>query len=213
MSPETVKKPKASFLSKPFSFVKSVILPVGLSILANGIFALIFLGGWLSGATLNTTAFALLLFGVFLVGFPFAYFWLAKKQAVLKGVSWLYYGSSDYINQGVSWLVAASVKGKNASVMGIDVNSAINSIDDYLPNALKLPLKFVLDKLPLYDFIEEVGSDLDLTSDNLPQVQLQVQQKVNRYVEGELLGASSFWMWGLIVVNVAAMVLAWRFFV
>ncbi len=211
--PETIRQ--TSPASKPISAFKSIVLPFILSILANGIFAMVFLGGWLSGATVKTGMFAIPLFFVFLAGFPLIYLWLARKQALLKGAKFIYTNSSSAVSSAVGLLVSAVVMGQKVGgkkFMGQDLNSTINNLDEKIPSTLKAPFKFLLSRIPIYDFIQEVGLNTSLTQENLPDVKDQVQQRVDDYVKGELIGASSAWLWTLIAVNVAAMVLAWIFF-
>jgi len=216
--PETENKTKKqSYLGASFQFVKHMVLPFLFGIILNAIYAFVLLGGWLSGAALSESPYAILLFGLFLLVFPFLYFWLARKHAVNKGIEFLYNTSSPVTNKAVNMVVSSMVMGSqaggtNSNLVGTTLQNAksyVQKIDSKLPRGVKMALTAILSRVPIHNVLAEVSQTMDLTEDNLPQIQSHVQSKVDGYIKDELIGSSMTWVWVLLIFNVVMMALAW----
>jgi len=216
--PETENKTKKqSYLGASFQFVKHMVLPFLFGIILNAIYAFVLLGGWLSGAALSESPYAILLFGLFLLVFPFLYFWLARKHAVNKGIEFLYNTSSPVTSKAVNMVVSSMVMGSqaggaNSNLVGTTLQNAksyVQKIDSKLPRGVKMALTAILSRVPIHNVLAEVSQTMDLTEDNLPQIQSHVQSKVDGYIKDELIGSSMTWFWVLLIFNVVMMALAW----
>lgn len=216
--PETEnQKNKTSYLGASFRFVKHLILPFIFGIILNAIYAFVLLGGWLSGASLSESPYAILLFGLFLLVFPFLYFWLARKHAINKGIEFLYNSSSPITSKAVNMVVSSMVMGNkaantNSNLVGTTLKNAkhyVQKIDSKLPRGVRLALTAILSRVPIHNVLKEVSQTMDLTEDNLPQIQTQVQSKVDSYIRDEFIGSSMMWFWVLLIVNLLAMAAAW----
>jgi hypothetical protein len=203
-----------------WDYTKRVIAPFFFGISINWIFALIFLLGSLGSISLENSAPRLVLLAVFIAGFPFLYFWLARGYAVKKGLEFVYKGSEGIVAKVVSVVVSLTINdssdvqnsnifNKKNAVKG--AISFIQQINDKLPAPLRRILCFVLEQVPIQALILEVGKEIALTPDNLEEIKPKVQEKVDAYVVEELIGADLTWFWGLAAINVILMVVSWLY--
>jgi hypothetical protein len=203
-----------------FGYTKRVIAPFFFGITLNWVFALVFFIGALSSISFENGIFRLILIAVFLAGFPFLYFWLARGYAVKKGLELVYKGSEGVVAKAVGVVVSATVTepsdvqnssifNKKNAVKG--AVSFIKQINDKLPRSIRRILRFVLEQVPIQAMILEVGDEMALTSENLEEIKPKVQEKVDSYVVNELIGADLTWFWGLAIINIAIMFLSWYY--
>ena len=203
-----------------FGYTKRVIAPFFFGITLNWVFALVFFIGALSSISFENGIFRLILIAVFLGGFPFLYFWLARGYAVKKGLELVYKGSEGVVAKAVGVVVSATVTepsdvqnssifNKKNAVKG--AVSFIKQINDKLPRSIRRILRFVLEQVPIQAMILEVGDEMALTSENLEEIKPKVQEKVDSYVVNELIGADLTWFWGLAIINIAIMFLSWYY--
>ncbi len=195
------------------SFAFQVIMPFLLGIGLNWIFALVFGLRWLSVADVWNSVPALILLAVFGLAFPFAYFWLARGHALQKGLAKIYDSSHGIIERVTGLVVQAAVMGNQVGVFNgskvKDRKGIIQQLDEKLPRSVRSMLSFFLTYVPIVGAIQEVGSEMELTSANLSAIQPKVQVKVDEYVKEELLDTSLTWFWTLLLVNILAMVGTW----
>lgn len=203
-----------------FGFAKRIVLPFIFAIIVNIIFAFIFLGGWLNGATLASTPIALFIFAIFLAAFPAAYAWLLKSYSVDRGIEYLYKTSNPVAGKLIDRVVSSIVMGKqkiddSPEVVGNTLQGAadfVKKLDDPLPKSFKRILTTLLDRAPIISTLRDIQITTEFTPENLPLIQTEVKASVNNYVENELIGGSSVFVWILAIVNVAGIICAWYFF-
>ena len=51
---------------------------------------------------------------------------------------------------------------------------------------------------------------MDFTKENLSQIQMRVNEKVDRQINRNLTYSSPIWMWLLLALNILLIVMAWR---
>ena len=203
-----------------FGFAKRIVLPFALAIIINIIFSFVFLGGWLNGATLSSTPISLMIFAAFLILFPAAYAWLIKSYTFDRGIEFLYKNANPVTGKVIDKVVSSIVLGKQTiddspEVVGNALNGAadfVKSLDDPLPKSFKKVLTRLLDRAPIISTLRDIQSTTEFTPENLPSIQTEVKTSVNNYVENELLGNSSIWVWLLVIVNILSIAGAWYYF-
>ena len=188
-------------------------LPFLLAVVFNILFSLVFLGAWLDGASLSDSPLAIVLFGMFLAGFPILYFWLGKKHAVDKGISLIYNNAKPalhgVLNTVVSSLVLGNEFSKELDDSEGDVTNAknyFNNIDEKIPTELRGLFK----KVPIHEAVKEVSEEMEFSKENLSQIQTRVNEKVDRQIKRNLTYSSPIWMWLLMALNILLIVMAWR---
>ena len=191
----------------------SGFLPFLLAVVFNILFSLVFLGAWLDGASLSDSPLAIVLFGMFLAGFPILYFWLGKKHAVDKGISLIYNNAKPalygVLNTVVSSLVLGNEFSKELDDSEGDVTNAknyFNNIDEKIPTELRGLFK----KVPIHEAVKEVSEEMEFSKENLSQIQTRVNEKVDRQIKRNLTYSSPIWMWLLLALNILLIVMAWR---
>jgi len=203
-----------------FGFAKRIVLPFLVAMVFNVVFAFVFLGGWLNGATLASTPIALLIFGLFLAAFPAAYAWLLKSYSIDRGIEYLYKTSNPIADKLIDRVVSSIVMGKqkiddSPEVVGNTIKGAadfVKKLDDPLPKSFKRILTVLLDRAPIISTLRDLQVTTEFTPENLPMIQTEVKASVNNYVEDELIGGSSIWLWSLVILNLAAIFGAWFYF-
>lgn len=188
-------------------------LPFLLAVVFNILFSLVFLGAWLDGASLADSPLAIVLFGMFLAGFPILYFWLGKKHAVDKGIGLIYNNAKPalhgVLNTVVSSLVLGNEFSKELDDSEGDVSRAknyFNNIDEKIP----IELRGIFKKVPIHEAVKEVSEEIEFSKENLSQIQMRVNEKVDRQIKSNLTYSSPIWMWLLLALNVLLIVMAWR---
>ena len=202
-----------------FGFAKKTILPFILGLIVNIILAFIFLGAWLNGATIESTPLGLILFACFLLLFPFLYFWMVRTYALRKGIEFVYQSSNSVSDQAIDTIVSSFVIGKETidNTSGV-VGDTLNGAADYVKNMgvskhIGKVLTLILSRVPIMSTLREIKEEVDFKEENLPLIQTRVKSSVADYIESELIGMPSFWLWGLILVNAGSIFLAWKYFV
>ena len=203
-----------------FGFAKRIVLPFLVAMVINVVFAFVFLGGWLNGATLASTPIALLIFGLFLAAFPAAYAWLLKSYTMDRGIEYLYKTSNPLAGKLIDRVVSSIVMGKqkiddSPAVVGNSIKGAadfVKKLDDPLPKSFKRILTVLLDRAPIISTLRDLQVTTEFTPENLPMIQTEVKASVNNYVEDELIGGSSIWLWSLVIINLVVIFGAWFYF-
>jgi hypothetical protein len=210
-----------------FSYTRRILAPFFFGIALNWIFAFVVMFGWLRSISIANSLPAMLLITLFFIGFPFLYFWLARGYAIKKGLEFIYEESDKVVSKAVGMVVSTAVnssekldnlgifKGGSGKKKGVkkavDFIQQLEMIEDKLPRPIRRILKFVLERIPLKDFLVEIGEEMELSSANLTEIQPKVQEKVDKYVVEELIGANLNWFWGLVIINGLVMYLSWIF--
>lgn len=210
-----------------FSYTRRILAPFFFGIVFNWIFTFVVMFGWLRSISVGNSLLAILLIVLFFVGFPFLYFWLARGYAIKKGLEFIYEESNAVVSKAVGLVVSSAVNGsetldnlgifksgsgkKKGLKKAVDFIQQLEMIEDKLPRPIRRILKFVLERIPLKDFLGEIGEEMELSSANLTEIQPKVQEKVDAYVVEELIGANLNWFWGLVLINGLVMYLSWLF--
>ena len=209
----------AYFAKEAFKFAMRIILPFVIGILLNWIFALVFFINWLGDASWDSSISTILMTVLFLAGFPFAYFWLGRVNALRQGAAGLYKSGHDTIEKLVGNITKAAVVGSQTTGLGgvfagdkvKDKKGFIKSLEDKLPGPIRFILSFILEEIPIAAALKEVSETTELKKENLPTIQPIVQRRVDEFVEARLVGDSITFFWILVGVNVAVMVAAGYF--
>ena len=98
------------------------------------------------------------------------------------------------------------------------VGDTLNGAADYVKNMgvskhIGKVLTLILSRVPIMSTLREIKEEVDFKEENLPLIQTRVKSSVADYIESELIGMPSFWLWGLILVNAGSIFLAWKYFV
>ncbi|MFK7949838.1 MAG: hypothetical protein AB8G11_19770 [Saprospiraceae bacterium] len=209
----------AYYAKEAFKFAMRIILPFAIGIFLNWVFALVFFINWLGDATWSSSIGTILLTALFIVGFPFLYFWLGRGNALRQGAAGLYQSGHDTIEKLVGNITKAAVVGSQTTGLGSvfagdkvkDKKGFIKGLEDKLPRPIRFILSFILEEIPIAAALTEVGQTTELKKENLPTIQPIVQRRVDEYVETRLVGDSVTFFWILVGVNVAVMAAAWYF--
>lgn len=195
--------------------VLAILAPFALGLLANVAYLFVVLFQWLRDIGWQTSLVALLAVGLFAVGFPFLYFWLARFYAIRKGVEWVYRSSSGLVAQVVRVAVQAAVKSTDAidnSVFRGGEKGGVRRAGDFvrqatgrIPVPIRAILVFILEQLPLQHFLIEVSNEVTLRPDNLEEIYPRVQEKVDNFIINGLIGADPTFLWILVLTNGLAM--------
>ena len=195
-------------------WLKGGLLPFLFAVLFNILFSLVFLGAWLDGASLAESPIALVCFLMFLAGFPILYFWLGKKHAIDKGIGLIYNNAKPALHGVLNTVVSSLVLGNEFSKELDEENTEdINKTKDYFRNIdQKIPteLRGIFKKVPIHEAVKEVSEEMDFTKENLSQIQMRVNQKVDKQINRNLTFASQIWMWLLMASNILIIVAAWN---
>ncbi|MFK8101911.1 MAG: hypothetical protein AB8G15_05295 [Saprospiraceae bacterium] len=203
-----------------FGFILRVLLPFLLGMIANIIFAFIFLGGWLNGASWAGSIYAIVFFALFLVVFPVFYFWMARKYVMMRGLALLYDNTQGLIASVLGTVVQAVVSSKEGlSNSSAFAGKTLNGVSDYVKNSavgsnrsLKAGLKFLLERAPIFASLSRISESMDLSVENIPAIQTEVQKDVDEFIQEELIGGSSMWLWLSLLSNLGLMYVAWQYF-
>lgn len=198
-----------------FKTVMAILAPFVLGLLANLIFVIVFLVEWLRDISWGNSLPALLALALFLVGFPFLYFWLARFYAIRKGVEWVYRSSSGLVARVVRVVVKAAVVSTDAIDNGIfkggekggvrHASAFVRQATERIPRPIRAILVFILEQLPLQHFLVEVSNEITLRPDNLDEIYPRVQEKVDNFIINGLIGADPLFIWILALTNALAM--------
>jgi|GEM_PF-2119956 len=209
----------AYYAKEAFKFVMRIILPFVAGILLNWIFALVFFANWLGNASWGSSISTILMTALFLVGFPFLYFWLGRGNALRQGAAGLYNSSHDTIEKLVSSITKAAVKSSEKTGLGTvfsgdkvkDKKGFIQNLEDKLPRSIRFILSFILEEIPIAAALTEVSKTTELKKENLDIINPIVQRRVDEYVEDRLIGDSKTFFWILVGLNFAVMLAGWYF--
>ena len=195
-------------------WLKGGLLPFLFAVLFNILFSLVFLGAWLDGASLADSPIALVCFLMFLAGFPILYFWLGKKHAIDKGIGLIYNNAKPALHGVLNTIVSSLVLGNEFSKELDDSNAEdINKTKDYFRNIdqkIPIELRGIFKKVPIHEAVKEVSEEMEFSKENLSQIQMRVNQKVDKQINRNLTFASQIWMWLLMALNVVIIVAAWN---
>ena len=190
------------------------LLPVLFAVIFNILFSLVFLGAWLDGASLSDSPLAIVLFGMFLAGFPILYFWMGKKHAVDKGMGMLYNNAKPALHGVLNTVISSLVLGNEFSKELDDENAEdIEKTKDYFRNIedkIPVELRGIFKKVPIHKAVKEVSEEMDFSKENLSQIQMRVNEKVDKQIRRNLTYSSPIWMWLLMALNILLIVMAWE---
>ncbi len=203
-----------SSVGATFSFILRVLLPFLFGIILNALFALVFLTAWLVYTeNYYSGIFTVVLFGIFLVGFPLLYFWLARGYALKRCLEYIY-DSSDFVTSKVIGVFTEAVIKSDDAIdkspqfvgQGIrGVGTIIKKLDIKVPRAFQWTLSRFFKKIPIRKTFQEIGNDIALDVQNLSIIKERVELSVDNYIKEEIIGASKGWFWFLVVINLVAM--------
>jgi len=188
-------------------------LPFILAVVFNILFSLVFLGAWLDGASLSDSPLAIVLFGMFLAGFPILYFWLGKKHAVDKGIGLLYNNAKPALHGVLNTVISSLVLGNEFSKELDDSEGDVSKAKSYFNNIdqkIPIELRGIFKKVPIHEAVKEGSEEMEFSKANLSQIQMRVNEKVDRQIKSNLTYSSPIWMWLLLALNILLIVMAWR---
>lgn len=209
----SILRKSANYAKVGAVFLIRMILPFVFGIILNWVFAIMFLWQWLRDVSWANSIPSILIFAIFLVGFPFTYFWLARGHAVKKGIEVLYRGGSHLILSKVIAQIVKTIVNKGGKVENSKFfkNKGVNKSKEFIkktgervPRFVRWIVEFVLRQVPLQNLLLDVGEEIELKPENLPVIIPKVQERVDAYVIEELIGAGMLWFWLLVGVNVLA---------
>ena len=212
---------KTAYYAKiSFIFVMRIVLPLLAGILLNWVFALVFFVNWLGDATWKSSVSTIILMTLFIAGFPFVYFWLARINALRQGAVSLYQSNHNTVAKVIRNITVAAVKssektGAGAVFAGDKVKNKkgfIKSVEEQLPGPVYFILSFIIDAFPLAATLKEIGETTELKEENLPIIEPIVQRRMDEFVEDRLVGDALIIFWAFVGVNIATMFAAWYFF-
>jgi hypothetical protein len=209
----------AYYAKEAFKFAMRIILPFMGGILLNWVFAFVFFVNWVGNANWNSSISTILMMILFLLGFPFLYFWLGRGNALRQGAVGLYHSSHGTIEKLVSSITKATVSstektGFSAVFSGDKVKDKkgfIQKLEDKLPRPIRFILSFLLEEIPIAAALREVSKTTELKKENLEIINPIVQRRVDEYVEERLIGDSVIYFWVLAGLNVITMIAVWFF--
>ena len=209
----------AYYAKEGFKFVMRIILPFIAGIFFNWVFAFVFFINWLGDATWKSSIFTILLTALFLAGFPLAYFWLGRINALRQGAAGLYKSGHGIVEKLVNNITKAAVISSEKTGVGTvfagdkikNKKGFIKGLEEKTPRSIYFILSFLLEEIPLAAALKEVGETTELKKENLPIIQPIVQRRIDEYVEARLIGDSVTFFWILVGINVAVMGTAWYF--
>ena len=212
---------KTAYYAKiAFIFVMRIVLPLFAGILLNWVFALVFFVNWLGDATWKSSVSTIILMTLFIAGFPFVYFWLARINALRQGAVSLYQSNHNTVAKVIRNITVAAVKssektGAGAVFAGDKVKNKkgfIKSVEEQLPRPVYFILSFIIEAFPLAATLKEIGETTELKEENLPVIEPIVQCRMDEFVEDRLVGDALIIFWAFVGVNIATMFAAWYFF-
>ena len=212
---------KTAYYAKiAFIFVMRIVLPLFTGILLNWVFALVFFVNWLGDATWKSSVSTIILMTLFIAGFPFVYFWLARINALRQGAVSLYQSNHNTVAKVIRNITVAAVKssektGAGAVFAGDKVKNKkgfIKSVEEQLPRPVYFILSFIIEAFPLAATLKEIGETTELKEENLPVIEPIVQRRMDEFVEDRLVGDALIIFWAFVGVNIATMFAAWYFF-
>jgi hypothetical protein len=210
----------AYYAKETFKFIMRIILPFVAGILLNWIYAFVFLFKWFGVASWQSSVPAILMVALFLVGFPFLYFWLGRGNALRQGAAGLYNSSHDTIEKLVRNITQTAVSRSEKTGLGSvfagdkvkDKKGFIQKLEDKLPRPIRFILSFILEEIPIAAALTEVSQTTELKKENLEIINPIVQRRVDEYVEERLIGDSKTYFWILVGLNAAVMGAVWYVF-
>lgn len=212
---------KTAYYAKiAFIFVMRIVLPLLAGIFLNWVFALVFFVNWLGDATWKSSVSTIILMTLFIAGFPFVYFWLARINALRQGAVSLYQSNHNTVAKVIRNITVAAVKssektGAGAVFAGDKVKNKkgfIKSVEEQLPRPVYFILSFIIEAFPLAATLKEIGETTELKEENLPVIEPIVQRRMDEFVEDRLVGDALIIFWAFVGVNIATMFAAWYFF-
>ena len=212
---------KTAYYAKiAFIFVMRIVLPLLAGILLNWVFALVFFVNWLGDATWKSSVSTIILMTLFIAGFPFVYFWLARINALRQGAVSLYQSNHNTVAKVIRNITVAAVKssektGAGAVFAGDKVKNKkgfIKSVEEQLPRPVYFILSFIIEAFPLAATLKEIGETTELKEENLPIIEPIVQRRMDEFVGDRLVGDALIIFWAFVGVNIATMFAAWYFF-
>ena len=213
---------KTAYYAKiAFVFVLRIALPLLIGTVLNWVFTFVFVLNWLGEATWKSSIFTIILTVLFVTGFPFAYYWLARINALRLGAVSLYHSNhntAEKVMQNITKaaVISAEKSGAGAVFAGDKVKNKkgfIKSVESKLPRPIYLILSFIIEAFPLAATLKEIGETTELKEENLPIIQPIVQRRMDEFVEERLVGDALIIFWTFVGVNIATMIAAWYFLV
>lgn len=213
---------KTAYYAKiAFVFVLRIVLPLLIGTVLNWVFTFVFVMNWLGEATWKSSIFTIILTVLFVVGFPFAYYWLARINALRLGAVSLYHSNHNTAEKVMQNITKAAVISAEKSGAGVvfagdkvkNKKGFIKSVEDKLPRPIYLILSFIIEAFPLAATLKEIGETTELKEENLPIIQPIVQRRMDEFVEERLVGDALIIFWAFVGFNIATMVAAWYFLV
>lgn len=148
---------------------------------------------------------------IFIAGFPFLYFWLAKKTAVKKGLNYLINTNKvvliEYILRKVFTQINDKVIDKS------NVKKYFSGTDSVLkrmktaPRPVRWVLNSFINKIPFSESIAEFVEENPIDIDSLDDKGKALAEKINEKVDLSLFDEKSYHLLALIAVNFIAILL------
>lgn len=209
----------AYYAKEAFKFAMRIILPFVFGVLFNWIFAFVFFINWIGDATWKSSIPTFLMTALFLVGFPFLYFWLGRINALRQGAAGIYRSGHGTIEKLIRSITKATVSSSEKTGLGSvfagdklkDKKGFIQNLNEKLPRPILFILSFILEEIPIAAALKEVSETTELKKENLDIINPIVQRRIDEYVEARLVGDSVTFFWILAGLNIAVMIAGWYF--
>lgn len=171
----------------------------------NWIFALVVL--FSSSDTIGALRPILLL--LFALVFPFAYYWLARRNAIREGIQRIYSSSRGTIDSSVERIIGIVVNrseqlGKETGIGSVlsDMSGIVAQSTQGLPRSLQHLLTFFLEKMPFRESLEKINATVAFTSGNTNIIKNQMLSKVDGFMDKGIMQVHQGWFVKLLGINI-----------
>ncbi|MEO1434210.1 MAG: hypothetical protein AAFV80_01650 [Bacteroidota bacterium] len=202
-----------SIAGAAFRVVGKLLLFLGFGVLANAAFGVYFL---IMGS--SATYAARLLFLIFFFGImPLYFLWRVRIFAIRATILEIYRKGEGVLEQLVKRVCAAvllkaekneKLKNKDLAEAGKEAKEALN-----LPFPLNWGMNYLLRRVPLKESFDEVAEEVPLKHENADLIGAKVFEKVDEYIEQDVIqgGLGRFWI--LFGINLLLMGAAYYYYI
>lgn len=192
--------------------IGKIFFYIAIGTLINWIFALIVLVN--SGGNINILHLLLIVLFAFIL--PFAYYWLAQRNAIREGLQRVYRSSRGTIDGTVERIVGIVVNrseqlGKETGIGSIlsDMSGIVAQSTQGLSPPLQRILVYFLEKMPFRESLEKINATVAFTSGNTHIIKNQMLSKVDGFMDNPIMRVHKGWFVRLLGINILAIVIAY----
>lgn len=190
--------------------ITGIVVPVVIGLVFNWGFVLFMVFHAATSTTPPLWAWFWAALPVLALLFPFGYFWLAKSSAIRKGLRFVYDHAEGFVaglaDTAVGYLIGLESAEHISSTAVQQAGGLVKKAYEKMPSGIRRIVGFLMDRLPLLDWVEDIRSRVAFTAENRAALSAEMKGKMDTYVRQELLGADFPWLWVLAVLNLAAIV-------